>query len=137
MTQGVRPPHRRISGKVQGRGRPTAAGFRGRLGAMGMVLHLLAVVVALAGLVAAVANDGYLALLGSAARKRAGGSPIAQYVRGRWPVAGVTTAVALLALLLTGGPAFADVLAILAGGGSGAVAMQALQSTRQRYRTGG
>ena len=103
----------------------------------GMLLHLLAVVVALLGLVAAVAHDGYLALLASAARKRAGGSPVAQYVRGRWPIAGVTTAVALLALLLTSGGAGADVLAILAGAGSGVVANRALQSTRQRYRTGG
>ena len=103
---------------------------------MGTVLHLVAVI-ALVGLVAAVAHDGYLALLASAARKRAGGGPVAQYVRSRWPIAGVTTAVALLALLLTSGGAFADVLAVLAGAGSGAVASQALQSTRQRYRTGG
>jgi hypothetical protein len=102
-----------------------------------MVLNLLAVLVALIGLVAAVAHDGYLALLLSAARKRAGGSPVAQYVRSRFPIAGVTTAVGLIALLLTSGGAFADVLAILAGGGSGVVAFQALQSTRQRYRTGG
>lgn len=109
----------------------------GRLNAMGTVLHLVAVIVALVGLVAAVAHDGYLALLASAARKRAGGEPVAQYVRGRWVVAGVTTAVALLGLLLTGGGAFADVLAVLAGAGSGVVASQALTSTRQRYRTGG
>lgn len=104
---------------------------------MGAVLNVIAVVVALAGLVAAVAHDGYLALLQSAARKRAGGGPVAQYVRGRLPIAGVTTAVALLGLLLTSGGAFADVLALIAGVGSGVVATQALQSTRQRYRTGG
>jgi hypothetical protein len=104
---------------------------------MGTVLDLVAVVVALLGLLAALAHDGYLALLGSAARKRAGGSPIAQYVRSRYAVAGVTTAVALLALLLTRGGGFSDVLAIIAGGGSGLVAYQALQSTRQRYRSGG
>ena len=101
------------------------------------MLHLLAVVVALIGLVAAVAHDGYLALLVSAARKRAGGGPVAQYVRSRWPIAGATTALALLALLLTNGGGFADVLALLAGGGSAVVATQALQGTRQRYRTGG
>ncbi|HEY3258901.1 MAG TPA: hypothetical protein VGJ95_01305 [Pseudonocardiaceae bacterium] len=104
---------------------------------MGAVLNLVAVLVALIGLVAAVAHDGYLALLYSAARKRAGGGPVAQYVRSRWPVAGVTTAVALVALVLTSGGAFADVLAVLAGAGSGVVASQALQSTRERYRTGG
>jgi len=101
------------------------------------MLNVVAVIVALVGLVAALAHDGYLALLGSAARKRAGGEPVAQYVRSRWPVAGVTTGVALLALLLTSGGAFADVLAVLAGAGSGVVASQALQRTRQRYRTGG
>jgi hypothetical protein len=103
---------------------------------MDVVLHLVAVVVALIGLLAALAHDGYLALLTSAARKRAGGSPIAQYVRSRYAIAGITTGVALLALLLTGGPAFSDVLAIIAGGGSGLIAYQALQSTRQRYRSG-
>ncbi len=101
---------------------------------MGAVLHLVAVIIALVGLAAALANDAYLALLGSAARKRAGGEPVAHYVRSRWPVAGVTTGVALIALLLTGGGAFADVLAIIAGVGSGAVAGQALQNSRQRYR---
>lgn len=104
---------------------------------MGTVINLIAVVVALAGLVAAVAHGGYLAMLQSAAKKRAGGMPVAQYVRSRWPVAAGTTGLALLALLLTSGPAFADVLAILAGGGSAVVATQALQGTRQRYRSGG
>jgi hypothetical protein len=100
-------------------------------------LQLVAVVVALVGLVAALAHDGYLALLGSAARKRAGGSPIAQYVRSRYVIAAVTTGVALVALLLTTGGVFSDVLAIIAGGGSGLIAYQALQGTRQRYRSGG
>lgn len=103
---------------------------------MGTVIHLLAVIVALIGLVAAVAHDGYLAMLASAARKRAGGGPVAQYVRSRWPIAGATTGVALLAMLMTSGNAFLDVLAIAAGAGSAVVSNQALQSTRQRYRTG-
>ena len=101
------------------------------------VLDLVAFVVALAGLLAALAHDGYLALLGSAARKRAGGSPVAQYVRSRYAIAGATTGVALLALLLSAGGSFADILAIIAGGGSGLIAYQALQGTRQRYRSGG
>jgi hypothetical protein len=104
---------------------------------MGSVLNVLAVVIALIGLVSAVAHDGYLAMLASAARKRAGGGPVASYVRSRWPIAGVTTGVALLSLLMTSGNAFMDVLAIVAGAGSGVVANQALQQTRQRYRTGG
>ncbi len=100
-------------------------------------MHITAVIIALVGLFAALAHDGYLALLGSAAGKRAGGEPVAQYVRSRWPVAGVTTGVALLALLLTSGGAFLDVVGLLAGGGAGFAAYGALQSTRNRYRTGG
>ncbi len=78
-----------------------------------MVLNVIAVLVALAGLLAAAAHGGYLAMLGSAANRRAGGDPISQYVRGRVPVAGVTLAVALLALLLSTGGTVADILAIL------------------------
>jgi hypothetical protein len=102
-----------------------------------MVLNLIAVVAALAGLLAALAHGGYLAMLGSAANRRAGGEPVNQYVRSRVPIAGVTLGVALLALLLTTGGAGADILAILAGAGSSVVGYQALQSTRTRYRSGG
>jgi hypothetical protein len=98
---------------------------------------LIAVIIALAGLVAALAHDGYLAMLGSAASRRAGGTPIAQYVRSRWAIAGGTTAAGLLALLLTTGGGFADTLAIIVGAGTGAVATKALQSTREKFRTGG
>ncbi|HEV7831727.1 MAG TPA: hypothetical protein VGP04_23420 [Pseudonocardiaceae bacterium] len=102
-----------------------------------MVLNVIALLVALAGLLAAAAHGGYLAMLGSAANRRAGGDPISQYVRGRVPVAGVTLAVALLALLLSTGGTVADILAILAGAGSGVVSYQALQTSRTRYRSGG
>jgi hypothetical protein len=98
---------------------------------------LIAVIIALAGLVAALAHDGYLAMLGSAANRRAGGEPIAQYVRSRWAVAGGTTAAGLLALLLSSGGGVADTLAIIVGVGTGAVATKALQSTREKFRTGG
>jgi hypothetical protein len=98
---------------------------------------LIAVIIALAGLVAALAHDGYLAMLGSAASRRAGGTPIAQYVRSRWAIAGGTTAAGLLALLLTTGGGFGDTLAIIVGAGTGAVATKALQSTREKFRTGG
>jgi hypothetical protein len=98
---------------------------------------LIAVIIALAGLVAALAHDGDLAMLGSAANKRAGGEPIAQYVRGRWVLAGGTTAAGLLSLLLTTGGGFADTLAIILAAGTGVVATKALQSTREKFRTGG
>lgn len=97
---------------------------------------LIAVIIALAGLVAALAHDGYLAMLGSAASRRAGGEPIAQYVRSRWLVAGGTTAAGLLALLLTAGGGAADVLAIILAVGTGAVATKALQTTREKFHTG-
>lgn len=102
-----------------------------------MVINAIAVIIALAGLLAALAHGGYLLMLGSAAGKRAGGAPVTQYVRGRLPTAGVTAGVALLALLLTAGGVPLDLLAIVAGAGSGAVAYQALQTTRDRYRSGG
>lgn len=92
---------------------------------------------ALGGLLAALAHGGYLLMLTSTAQRRAGGAPVTQYVRGRLPVAGVTVGVALFALLLTAGGTGLDLLAIVAGAGSGGVAYQALQGTRERYRSGG
>ena len=100
------------------------------------MLNLIAIIIAIAAVAATLAHVGYLALLNSAANKRAGGTPVAQYVRSRWPIAGVTTAAALIAGLLTLGGGFADTLAILIAAGSGGVAITALQSTQQRYRSG-
>ncbi|MDQ4031788.1 MAG: hypothetical protein M3332_05780 [Actinomycetota bacterium] len=101
------------------------------------MVHLIAVLAALAGLLAALGHGGYLAMLGSAANRRAGGGPVDQYVRSRVPVAVATLGVAMLALLLTTGGSFADVLAIVAGAGSGVIGYQALQQTRERFHSGG
>ena len=101
------------------------------------MLNVIAIIIAIAAVVATLAHAGYLAMLNSAANKRAGGAPIAQYVRSRWPVAAVTIAGALLGWIFTNGGDFLDVLGILLAGGSGVTAVKALQSTQQRYRTGG
>ncbi|HVE97213.1 MAG TPA: hypothetical protein VNA67_09555 [Pseudonocardiaceae bacterium] len=101
------------------------------------MVHLIAVLAALAGLLTALGHGGYLAMLGSAANRRAGGDPVNQYVRSRVPVAVMTLGVAMFALLLTTGGSFADVLAIVAGAGSGVVGYQALQGTRARFHSGG
>jgi hypothetical protein len=104
---------------------------------MDTIVNLIAVIVAIASVLVALGHVGYLALLSSAANKRAGGAPIAEYVRGRWPVAGGATAAALLAWLFTAGGTTMDVLAVIIAGGSAAVSTKALQATQAKYRSGG
>ncbi|WP_329071240.1 hypothetical protein [Amycolatopsis sp. NBC_01480] len=101
------------------------------------MINVIAVIIAIASVLAALGHVGYLALLNNAAGKRAGGAPVAQYVRSRWAVAGGTTAASLLAWLLTSGGTTLDILAIIIAAGSGAVAMKSLQSTQTKYRSGG
>jgi membrane protease YdiL (CAAX protease family) len=101
------------------------------------MINFIAVVIAIASVLAALGHAGYLAMLNNAASKRAGGSPIAEYVRSRWAIAGGTTAVSLLAWLMTAGGTSLDILAIILAVGSGTVATKALQSTQAKYRSGG
>lgn len=104
---------------------------------MESIFNVIAVLIAIASVLASLGHAGYLAMLNNAANKRAGGAPIAQYVRSRWAVAGGTTAVSLLAWLLTSGNFGMDVVAIVLAAGSGAVATKSLQSTQAKYRSGG
>lgn len=104
---------------------------------MDTLVNVIAVVIAIASVLAALGHVGYLAMLGNAANKRAGGGPIAQYVRSRWAIAGGTAGASLLAWLLTSGGTGLDIAAIILAVGSGAVATKALQSTQARYRSGG
>lgn len=102
---------------------------------MGAVVGLVAVLVALAGLLVALGHVGYLAMLNGAARKRGvAGGATADYVSGRWKVAGGTAAAAALGLLLTSGGLPLDVLGLLLGGGAGVVAKGALDQTRGQFR---
>jgi hypothetical protein len=104
---------------------------------MEWIVNLIAVLVSIASVLVALGHAGYLTMLNSAANKRAGGAPIAQYVRSRWAIAGGTTAASLLAWLFTAGGTGMDLLAIVVAAGSGVVATKALQSTQARYRSGG
>jgi hypothetical protein len=101
------------------------------------IIGLVALLVTLAALVVAGGHAGYLAMLSSAANKRPGGRPAAEFAKKRYPIAGVGLGVTLLALLIsTGDSAGADVFAILLGAGGGVGSLKALQSTQQRFRKG-
>jgi hypothetical protein len=102
---------------------------------MGAVVGLVAFLVALAGMLVALGHVGYLAMLNNAAAKRGvAGGATAEYVSGRWKVAGGAAGVAALGLLLTAGPLPLDVLGLLVGGGAGVLAKGALDSTRAQFR---
>jgi hypothetical protein len=103
---------------------------------MGAVVGIVAGLIALLGLLVALGNAGYLAMLNSAARKRGlSGESAALFVKERRGVAIGTTAVAALGLLLTlGGSVPVDVLGAVLAAGGGVAAKRALDGTRGRFR---
>jgi hypothetical protein len=105
---------------------------------MGAVVGIVAGLIALLGLLVALGNAGYLAILSSAARKRGlAGETTALYVKEHKGVAVGTTGVALLGLLLTlGGSVPIDVVGAVLSAGGGLAAKRALDGTRTRFRTG-
>jgi hypothetical protein len=105
---------------------------------MGALVGIVAGLIALLGLLVALGNAGYLAMLASAARKRGlSGDAASSYVKERKGVAVGTTGVALLGLLLTlGGSVPVDVLGAVLSAGGGLAAKRALDGTRSRFRSG-
>ncbi|GAA3664814.1 hypothetical protein GCM10022267_58820 [Lentzea roselyniae] len=101
-------------------------------------MGIIAVLIAIAGLLAALAHDAYLAMLGSAANKKGlAGAPVAQFVRTRWKTAILATAGAAIGLLITGGDSFgADLVGALVAGGSGLVAINGVQKTHKQLNSG-
>ncbi|MFB9569711.1 hypothetical protein [Saccharopolyspora hordei] len=101
------------------------------------MVALVAFLVTLAALLAAAGHAGYLAMLSSAAKKRAGGQPAVEFAKKRFPVAGVGLGVTLLAFLIAAGGGFgADVFAMLLGAGGGIGSVKALQTSQSRFRNG-
>lgn len=101
-------------------------------------MGLIAALIAIAGLLAALAHDAYLGMLGSAANKKGlAGAPVSQFVRSRWKTAIITTAGAVIGLLITNGDTLgADVIGALIAGGSGLAALNGVQTTRKQLNSG-
>ena len=103
-----------------------------------MVVGIVAGLIALLGLLVALGNAGYLAMLNSAARKRGlSGERATHFVKEHSRTAAVTTGVAALGLLLTlGGSVPMDVVGAVLGAGGGLMAKRALDGTRAQLRSG-
>ncbi|MEU6129310.1 hypothetical protein ABZ805_09075 [Saccharopolyspora sp. NPDC047091] len=102
---------------------------------MGALIGIVALLVTLVAVAAAAGHGAYLGMLTSAAKKRPGGQPVADFARKRLPVAGATLAVTVVALLIAlGGSGGADVFAMLLGAGGGVGALKALQTTQTKFR---
>jgi hypothetical protein len=105
---------------------------------MAGTVGIVAGLIALLGLLVALGNAGYLAMLGSAARKKGlAGERTAHFVQRHRGGAVVTTGVAALGLLLTlGGSVPVDVVGALLAAGGGLAAKKALDGTRAELRSG-
>lgn len=101
---------------------------------MAALFGIVAFLVAFVGLLAALGNAGYLAMLGSAAKRRAGGEPVGQQVLGQLPKAGGIVAVALVGLLFTTGGVAGDLVGLLLGAVGGLAGYKALEGNRSRFR---
>ncbi|MDT7785451.1 MAG: hypothetical protein QOF58_3870 [Pseudonocardiales bacterium] len=101
-------------------------------------MGLIAALIAIAGLLAALAHDAYLGLLGSAANKKGlAGAPVSQFVRSRWKTAIITTVGAVIGLLITNGDSpSADVIGAIIAGGSGLAALNGVQKTHKQLNSG-
>ena len=93
---------------------------------MGAVVGIVAGLIALLGLLVALAHAGALAMYKKAAvTKGAVGEPTRRYVQTRWKAAGASAGVALLGLLLTTGASVPlDVVGMLLAVGGGAAGLQ-------------
>jgi hypothetical protein len=102
---------------------------------MGSAFGVIALLVAIAGLLVTLGNAGYLAMLSSAARgKGISGEPVGDYVHSQRKPAGILLVVALIGLAFASGDGTAlDLIGLVLGAGSGLGAYRALNSTRTRF----
>jgi hypothetical protein len=104
---------------------------------MSAAFGLIALLIALLGVLATLGNAAYLAMLSTAAGRRgAPGMAALDYVRSQRALAGGLVVVALLGLLCTSGGPVADVIGLILGGGSAVAGYRALNATRRRFRGG-
>jgi hypothetical protein len=103
---------------------------------MGTAFGVVAFLVALAGLLVAGGNAGYLAMLGSAAKSRGiSGESTAGYVRERRTTAAILLGITVLGLVFTLGGTVPDLIGLVLGAGGGLAAFRALDGTRRRFRS--
>ncbi|WP_134323736.1 hypothetical protein [Cumulibacter soli] len=98
------------------------------------MINLIAILVAIAGILAVAGDAAYLMLLDKAAKSRgAAGSAVNRYVSSQWKTVGAVGGVSLVALLMTSGGTFMDIVAILLAAGAGTMAVGHLGKVRQKY----